>query len=197
MTLNKALNRLQLRYSPLLPVSLVVRQRHESGRRFMQFSLSWKSGAVFLLVGLCFASVAPAESEPQEIKVADPFKYARIYTDEEGVSHFGFTEVTFTLGEYAPPAPPISVSKAMKVESVVFISSPPGWHGDWHPVPRRQIMFCLAGELEVQVSDGMVRTFGPGSVVLVEDTEGKGHISRVVGTERVFMVALPMEAISE
>jgi quercetin dioxygenase-like cupin family protein len=58
-------------------------------------------------------------------------------------------------------------------------------------------MFCLAGELEVQVSDGMVRTFGPGSVVLVEDTEGKGHISRVVGTERVFMVALPMEAISE
>jgi len=163
----------------------------------MRFSLIWRRGAVFLLVVFCFASAAPADTEPQEIKVADPFKYTRIYTDEDGVSHFGVTEVTFTLAEYAPPAPPISVSKGMNVESVVFISSPPGWHGDWHPVPRRQIMFCLAGELEVQVSDGMVRRFGPGSVVLVEDTEGKGHISRVVGTERVFMAALPMEAVSE
>jgi hypothetical protein len=163
----------------------------------MRFSLSWKSDAVFLLVALCFASVAPAETEFQAIEVADPFEYTRIYTDEDGVSHFGVTEVTFTLVEYAPPALPISVSKGMIVENAVFISSPPGWHGDWHPVPRRQIVVCLAGKLEVQVSDGTVRTFGPGSVVLVEDTEGEGHISRVVGTERLFMVALPMEAVSE
>ena len=163
----------------------------------MGFSLSWESDTVFFLVALCFASAAPAETEPREIKVADPFKYTRIYSDDDGVSHFGVAEIAFTLTEYAPPAPPISVSKGMKVESVVFISSPPGWHGDWHPVPRRQIMFCLAGELEVQVSDGMVRTFGPGSVLLVEYTEGKGHVSRVVGSERVFMAALPMEAISQ
>ena len=163
----------------------------------MGFSLSWKRGVVLLLVAFCFASAAPAETEPQETKVADPFKYTRIYNDEDGVSHFGVAEVAFTLAEFALPAPPISVSKGMKVESVVFISSPPGWYGDWHPVPRRQIMFCLAGELEVQVSDGMVRTFGPGSVVLVEDTEGKGHVSRVVGTERVFMAALPMEGVAD
>ena len=163
----------------------------------MRFSLNWKGDAVFLLVALCFASAAPAETELQEIEVADPFKYTRIYTDDDGVSHFGVTEVTFTLAEFAPPAPPISVSRGMNVESAVFISSPPGWHGDWHPVPRRQIMVCLAGHLEVQVSDGTVRRFGPGSVVLVEDTEGKGHVSRVVGTERVFMVALPMEVVSE
>jgi quercetin dioxygenase-like cupin family protein len=163
----------------------------------MRISMRWKRGAVFLFVAVCYGSAAPAETEPQDIKVADPFKYTRIYTDDDGVSHFGVAEVAFTLAEYAPPAPPISVSKGMKVESVVFITSPPGWHGDWHPVPRRQIMFCLAGELEVQVSDGMVRTFGPGSVLLVEDTEGKGHVSRVVGSERVFMAALPMEAISQ
>ena len=77
----------------------------------MQFSLSRKSGAVFLLVALFFASVAPAESEPQEIEVADPFKYTRIYTDEDGVSHFGVTEVTFTLAEYAPPAPPSNIAE--------------------------------------------------------------------------------------
>ena len=45
-------------------------------------------------------------------------------------------------------------SDANRAESVAVISSPAGWYGDWHPAPRRQLMFCLAGELEVQVSDG-------------------------------------------
>ena len=31
----------------------------------------------------------------------------------------------------------------------------------------------------VQVSDGEVRHFGPGDVVLVDDTTGKGHVSWV------------------
>jgi hypothetical protein len=30
----------------------------------------------------------------------------------------------------------------------------------------------------VEVSDGEKRVFGPGSVLLVEDTTGKGHITR-------------------
>jgi len=130
--------------------------------------------------------------KPQGIDAAEPIRYTRIFADADGVSHFGVSEVAFTLADYAPPSPPISVSQGMSVESVVFISSPPGWYGDWHPAPRRQIMFCLSGELEVRVSDGTVRTFEPGSVVLVEDTEGKGHVSRVVGAERVFMAALPL-----
>ncbi|MCK5379314.1 MAG: hypothetical protein KAJ78_07910 [Acidobacteria bacterium] len=128
------------------------------------------------------------------MEVAEPFEYTRIFTDAGGVSHFGVAKVDFTLADYAPPAPPISVSQGIDVDSVVFISSPPGWHGDWHPAPRRQIMFCLAGELEVRVSDGTVRTFGPGSVVLLEDTQGKGHVSRVVGSQRVFIAAIPMDA---
>ena len=32
------------------------------------------------------------------------------------------------------------------------------------------------------VSDGEVRTFGPGDIVLQEDTTGKGHYSRQVGS---------------
>jgi len=153
---------------------------------------SWNKPVLIPLIGFCFTFTVPDQAQSQEIETADAFSFPRIYTDAEGVSHFGVTEIAFTLADYAPPAPPISVSQGVDVESVVFISSPPGWHGDWHPAPRRQIMFCIAGTLEVQVSDGTIRTFGPGSVVLVEDTEGKGHISRVVGTERVFMAALPV-----
>lgn len=138
-----------------------------------------------------------AQGQQPKIEAADPYKIIRIYADKDGVSHFGSKEITFELADFAPPAPPISVSRAMNVENVTFISSPVGWFGDWHPSPVRQIIICLAGELEVEVSDGEVRTLGPGSVVLVEDTEGKGHISRVVGTERTFMVSIPMKIESE
>jgi len=37
----------------------------------------------------------------------------------------------------------------------------------------------LSGEWEVTASDGEARRFAAGSVLLVEDTRGKGHASRV------------------
>jgi uncharacterized cupin superfamily protein len=47
----------------------------------------------------------------------------------------------------------------------------------------------LSGEIEVTAEDGKTRRFGPGTVLLVEDLTGKGHTTRVVGSEvRVFMV---------
>jgi hypothetical protein len=59
-------------------------------------------------------------------------------------------------------------------------------------VPRRQFVLVLVGELEVEVSDGEVRRFAPGSLILVEDTWGKGHVSRVVGAERGMAAAIPL-----
>jgi len=92
-----------------------------------------------------------------------------------------------------PPAPPISISEVFSAEGVSFISSPSEWFGDWHPAPRRQFIFMLAGELEVEVSDGEVRKFVPGDVLLVEDTAGQGHISRVVSKERAYLAVVPLE----
>jgi hypothetical protein len=46
-------------------------------------------------------------------------------------------------------------------------------------------MVVLGGQVEAEVSDGEVRRFGPGDVVLVEDTEGRGHRSWVVGEDDV------------
>jgi hypothetical protein len=131
----------------------------------------------------------------QELKIerSEPFEIVQIYTDSSGESHFGSESLSFSLNDYAPPAPPISVSQGILSKGLIFISSPVGWWGDWHPAPAKQIMFCLIGELEVTVSDGETRRFGPGSVILVEDTHGKGHVSRVVGEERCFMAAAILE----
>jgi hypothetical protein len=127
-----------------------------------------------------------------EIKVAPPVHYARVYADSSGESHFAEDQVSFSLVDFAPPAPPISITDAWDGEGAFMMSSPPGWTGDWHPAPRRLLLFALKGELEVEVSDGEVRRFGPGAIVIVEDTFGKGHISRVVSDERGCMVAVPL-----
>ena len=54
---------------------------------------------------------------------------------------------------------------------------------DWHPAPQRQFIFNLQGSVRIEVSDGEIRTFGPGSFFLVEDTQGRGHRSKLVGNE--------------
>jgi len=102
--------------------------------------------------------------------------------------------VRLTPVDFAPPAPPLNASAFSPASQFGFISAPPGWCGDWHPAPRRQILFYLAGEIEAQVSDGEVRRFGPGSATLVEDTTGKGHTSRVVGSASVLAAVVQLDS---
>ena len=106
-------------------------------------------------------------------------KYCRIYADQNGDSHFEDVEVSLMQTDFAPPAPPVYLSSFGPALRYAFCSFPAGWRGDWHPTPQRQIFFILSGEVAGQVSDGEVRHFGAGSVVLAEDATGKGHVSRV------------------
>jgi uncharacterized cupin superfamily protein len=75
------------------------------------------------------------------------------------------------------------------------VQFPTAWSGSWHPLPQRQVFFFLAGEVEVTASDGEVRRFPAGAVVLVEDGAGKGQCSRTIGTAALAtVVQLPDEA---
>lgn len=107
----------------------------------------------------------------------------RCYADAAGESHFEEVGVGVESVDFAPPAPPLGLSPFVATERFSFVAAPAGWRGDWHPAPRRQFFFCLSGEYEMEVSDGEVRRFRPGSVVLVEDTTGKGHVTRVLGED--------------
>lgn len=143
-------------------------------------------------ITVCCVPLVAQAGDQQDINVAEPVSYARIYADSAGETHFSDELLTFQLVDYAPPAPPISVSEVFAAQNVSFISSPEGWFGDWHPAPRIQFILVLVGELEVEVSDGEVRRLGPGSLCLLEDTAGKGHASRVVGRERALAAAIPI-----
>ncbi|HWO72340.1 MAG TPA: hypothetical protein VNN21_02165 [Dehalococcoidia bacterium] len=115
-------------------------------------------------------------------------RYTRIYADEAGETHFADAEFQLKEAAYAPPAPPYLVSASLPASSYAVARIPSGWVGDWHPSPRLQLWFQLRGELEVEVSDGETRRFGPGSIVSVEDVSGKGHVTRVLGSEDVHAV---------
>ena len=117
----------------------------------------------------------------------------RLYNDPEGESHFEEIEVEFSTVDFAPPAPPLELSEFRDATRVAIMRAEPGWEGDWHPAPARQLMFYLAGCVEGEASDGTRRTIGPGTVVLVEDTEGKGHRSRVVGEEEVVIAVVQLD----
>ncbi len=97
-----------------------------------------------------------------------------------------------TLTSYAQPEPKVGLSKRYEASSVTFLSAPPGYFADWHTAVRLQYLFHLSGSAEIVVSDGESRIFRAGDILLVEDITGKGHTARVVGDEKVVIVAVPV-----
>jgi hypothetical protein len=120
-------------------------------------------------------------------------KYVRVYSDSTGESHFEDLEINLNEIQFAPPAPPIFTSDLNTSSSYGFISVLPAWESEWHPAPKRQFIIYLKGVIEAQVSDGEIRQFGPGSITLVEDTNGIGHKSRTIGNEQVICTVIQLE----
>lgn len=117
--------------------------------------------------------------------------YVRLFADPDGNSHL---EEDLTLAlvptNFAPPAPAIEVSRIEAATAHAFLRVPAGYLGDWHPSPKRQWIFFISGSMEFEVSDGTRYRGVPGSVVLLEDTSGRGHRSRVIGDKPAVMAAV-------
>jgi hypothetical protein len=110
-------------------------------------------------------------------------RYVRIEHDGSGGSRSVDVDVDLREQPFAAGVPPLLVSAPMLSEAVVFVEFPDDVRDtDPHPAPRRQIGAVLSGVAETTTTDGEVRRFPPGSVVLLEDTEGRGHVTRIVET---------------
>lgn len=108
-------------------------------------------------------------------------RYHRIYADSHGDSHFDVVTVEQSLAQAAPPAAPFYVSGDGPASKYRFYTFEPGWVGELHPAPTRQFLALMSGAVEMETTDGMVRRFEPGNLVLLEDTSGKGHVTRNIG----------------
>jgi hypothetical protein len=53
-------------------------------------------------------------------------------------------------------------------------------------------LIAVQGMSEVIAGDGEIRRFGPGSIVLMDDLTGKGHITRAVGHVDHIALTIPV-----
>lgn len=141
-----------------------------------------------LLVILFLGGALPAVAEST---INPLLPIIRLYTGEDGLTHFAENMVELEMKNYSPPTPPIAVSKRLPATDIAFATLPPGWFGDWHPAPRRQYVLMLKGRFEIETGDGDRREFGAGTAFLVEDTDGQGHRTRVISNEPVVIAVVP------
>jgi hypothetical protein len=88
-------------------------------------------------------------------------------------------EIAFQPRKLFEDNPPLRLSHNFPTSWCNICHVPSGMGGvDWHNPPQRLLVLWLSGEVEFEMSDGDVRRLPAGSVVLAEDTSGKGHISR-------------------
>jgi quercetin dioxygenase-like cupin family protein len=102
-------------------------------------------------------------------------KIHRLYPDKSGETHWEDMEV-----EFAEATRGGRLSKRIPATGIIFREVPPDYDLDWHPAPRRQYIINLDAGVEITASDGEARRIGAGEVVLVEDTWGKGHLSKAL-----------------
>jgi hypothetical protein len=113
-------------------------------------------------------------------------RVVRIFTGDDNESHFEELDVPLEPSRYG------SLSQPVSTESVIFRETPSDGLLDYHPAPRRQFVVTLAGIVEVECRDGSKRRFGPGDIMLADDTTGNGHITREVeGPRRSLFITLP------
>lgn len=117
-------------------------------------------------------------------------EYLRIFTDEDGCSHFETRTIDLETKNYAPPAPSLNTSTMKPADNSVFLELPVGWYGNWHPTPVRQWLILMTGQCEFEAGDGEKVIRKAGDVVMLDDLTGKGHQTRVLGNESVRIAAI-------
>ena len=143
--------------------------------------------AVVALVG-GFLLMWRAETH-QDVAVAQgrkPIVATRIYTGPDGLSHAEEIEMKLTGSGAA------GTSEMIKATGVQFRRTPAGTFSDWHVGPRRQYVITLSGRGEIEVAGGKKIPLEPGRIELIEDTTGKGHTTKVVGTEDRVSITIPL-----
>ena len=103
----------------------------------------------------------------------------RIYASPDGESHFEEVDIPTAKRLIFPDAAPFELSAHYRASRIRFTRIPAGVRQvGWHTLPERVLTVRLDGSVEYETSDGEVRYVPAGGFVLVEDTHGKGHLSR-------------------
>jgi hypothetical protein len=157
--------------------------RNEKGRSLVKAKFTWFVGTGLLGLSVLLPPAQSAEDATQKHK---PLMINRLYTGPDGQTHVEEIEAKFA------PGGEMGSYKLLANAGAELRRAPPGRVADWHTAPRRQYVITLSGHGELEISGGKKILVGPGSVNLVEDVTGKGHITRTVGDEDRVTIQLPL-----
>jgi hypothetical protein len=156
-----------------------------------------KQLALTVLVG-CFIAIWHGNID-HDVAVAQDRKavvITRIFTGPDGLAHAedievdlnarGATDMFKATGAEFSVRPPTAGANSRNTAATD--PNAPGWHTG----PARQLVITLSGNSEVEVSAGVHVAAGPGHINLIEDTTGKGHITRNFGPDDRIALTIPL-----
>ena len=145
------------------------------------------------------------EAHPPATATTRVLPITHLWADAQGVSHFRDEKLSFEAA--TPENPTAGTTSRTNPDPEALVSLPlRGATGatflylkraaveDWHRAPRRMYLIAVQGMSEVTAGDGQVRRFGLGSIVLMDDLTGKGHITRAVGDVDPIALTIPVPA---
>jgi hypothetical protein len=153
---------------------------------------------VLMLLVCCFIATWPRNTD-HDVAIAQGRKavvITRIFTGPDGLAHAEDIELNLnargatnmlkaTAAEFSVRPPTAGANPRNTA------ATDPGAPG-WHTGPARQFVITLSGNSEVEVSGGVHVAAGPGHINLIEDTTGKGHITRNFGPDDRIALTIPL-----
>jgi len=110
-----------------------------------------------------------------------------MYTRADGTSTM--EQVEIALEEVRNGA----VSKLLEGPGVMVRRVAPNISSTWHNAPRRQLIATISGESEVETGDGQKLAVRPGVLLVVEDVEGVGHLTRTPTADGWLCLFIPLD----
>jgi hypothetical protein len=161
--------------------------------------MRFKTNKLVLIVLVGFFFVVWRGNTDHDVAIAQGRKavvVTRIFTGPDGLAHAedielnlnarGATDMLKATGAEFSVRPPTAGADPRNTAA----SDPAA--PEWHTGPARQFVITLSGSSEVEVSGGVHVAAGPGHINLIEDTTGKGHITRNFGPEARIALTIPL-----
>ena len=157
-----------------------------------------KKPLVLVVLVVCFI-VMWRENTDRDVAIAQSRRgvtITRIFTGPDGLSHAEDIELNLnargTTDMLKATGAEFSVRRPTPGANPRNTAATDTNAPEWHTGPARQFVITLAGSSEVEVSGGVHVAASAGHINLIEDTTGKGHITRNFGPEDRIALTIPL-----
>ena len=146
---------------------------------------------VFLLAWATVSLSLLSSGRPMAAQGRGSVTITRIVADPDGKAQALNLPVAF---HPSPLKAGLDESTTLKVSGAQFVRWPRGYVWPSHTAATKQFVITISGRGEVEVTGGQVIPLTPGRILLAEDLTGMGHTTRVVGTEDLVLLLVPINA---